>query len=127
MKKLVGVLNYYSSLFSSTKPSWEDVDSALRFIETKVDKNMNDYLDSSFSDEEIKRAVFDIGPSKAPGPDGFPSSFYHHAWEFIDTDIYKAAKRVLNDGAGMDDWNETTITLIPKIKKPENSQRLQTN
>lgn len=38
---------------------------------------MNEDLVRDISDEEIKNTVFQIGPHKAPGPDGFTAVFYH--------------------------------------------------
>lgn len=37
---------------------------------------MNNYLDSPFMDEEIRNAVFQMHPTKAPGPDGMSLGFY---------------------------------------------------
>jgi hypothetical protein len=36
----------------------------------------NDQLCKDFFDEEISNALFQIGPIKAPGPDGFPARLY---------------------------------------------------
>ncbi|XP_039123300.1 uncharacterized protein LOC120259908 [Dioscorea cayenensis subsp. rotundata] len=41
-------------------------------LKTAVDLNG---LEAPFSVEEIKRAMFDLGGDKAPGPDGFPLHF----------------------------------------------------
>jgi hypothetical protein len=37
---------------------------------------MNNKLTNDFFDEEISNALFQIGPLKAPGADGFPSRFF---------------------------------------------------
>jgi hypothetical protein len=37
---------------------------------------MNDVLLAPFSAEEVKKALFDIGDLKAPGPDGLHAIFY---------------------------------------------------
>ncbi|XP_075498859.1 uncharacterized protein LOC142537187 [Primulina tabacum] len=68
--------------------------------------------------EKVRRAVFDMHPSKAPGPDGFTALFYHKLWPIVGEDVTKEVLAILNDQAGMTDWNETLITLIPKIKDP---------
>lgn len=34
------------------------------------------FLESPFTLEEVKRAVFELGSDKAPGPDGFPIHFF---------------------------------------------------
>ena len=36
----------------------------------------NNFLTAPYSEEEIKKAVFQMEHNKAPGPDGFPAEFY---------------------------------------------------
>ena len=42
----------------------------------KVDDRMNETLVKTVTNEEIGDALFQIGPLKAPGPDGFPARFF---------------------------------------------------
>ena len=53
----------------------------LDMIQNKVNGNMNDALCKPFTDDEISDALFQIGPLKAPGPDGFPARFFQRNWE----------------------------------------------
>lgn len=39
---------------------------------------------------EIATAMFQIGPLKAPGPDGFPGYFYHCNWGILKDDVVRA-------------------------------------
>lgn len=111
--------HYFKTLFTSSEPSWNSIEKAIRFIEPRVTKEMNDYLNSEFGEGEIKKAAFDISATKAPGPDGFSAAFFHASWPTIKDDVINEAKEILNNGHLMDSWNETTITLIPKVKKAE--------
>ncbi|XP_074266553.1 uncharacterized protein LOC141589828 [Silene latifolia] len=43
----------------------------------------HEILTAEVSSEEIRKAMFDIGGNKAPGPDGFNSQFYKDTWEII--------------------------------------------
>lgn len=113
------ITTFYSNLYSSTSPTWEAINKASRFVEPRVDQNMNAFLNMEFSNEEIKKAAFEVSQSKAPGPDGFTASFYHHLWDHIEMEVCKAVGDVLNGGSNLDEWNETSVTVIPKIKKPE--------
>ncbi|GJR70110.1 RNA-directed DNA polymerase, eukaryota, reverse transcriptase zinc-binding domain protein [Tanacetum coccineum] len=44
------------------------------------------------SNKEIKDAIFDIGDNKAPGPDGFTSTFFKRAWNIVKDDVANLIK-----------------------------------
>lgn len=79
---------------------------------------MNDSLCRNFSDEEIADALFQIGPLKAPGPDGFPARFYQRNWGLIKSDVVRAVKEFFHTGIMPDGINATAIVLIPKVNQP---------
>ncbi|GKC09721.1 hypothetical protein Tco_1001331 [Tanacetum coccineum] len=47
-------------------------------------------MECRISKEEVKRAVWDCGVDKSPGPDGFSFSFYRHFWPVIEKDVFEA-------------------------------------
>ncbi|GJY52758.1 hypothetical protein Tco_0444422 [Tanacetum coccineum] len=47
-------------------------------------------MERRISKEEVKRAVWDCGVDKSPGPDGFSFSFYRHFWPVIEKDVFEA-------------------------------------
>lgn len=63
-----------------------------RLFQQKVTAEMNDSLCRNFSDEEIADALFQIGPLKAPGPDGFPARFYQRNWGLIKSDVVRGVR-----------------------------------
>ena len=69
---------YFQTLFTSSAPS--DFAESLKYITEKVTPSMNEVLTKSPSDDEIRQAVFDINPEKAPGPDGMTSLFFQKYW-----------------------------------------------
>lgn len=54
----------------------------------KLDQHQQHMLDRPVTDEEIKCAVHQIGPHKAPGPDGILTFFYQEFWSIIKQDIF---------------------------------------
>ncbi|XP_071712936.1 uncharacterized protein [Rutidosis leptorrhynchoides] len=66
------------------------------------------------TDKEIKDAIFDIGESKSPGPDGYSSVFFKEAWDVIGVDVIRAVKEFFCTGQMLRDINNTTIALLPK-------------
>lgn len=68
-----------------------------------TDQNIYTSLNHSFSKEEVQKALFDLHPSKAPGPDGFTAFFYQDAWDTVGDVVTKAVLGVLNEGGSLKD------------------------
>ncbi|GJS11041.1 RNA-directed DNA polymerase, eukaryota, reverse transcriptase zinc-binding domain protein [Tanacetum coccineum] len=48
------------------------------------------YLESDVTNAEIKKAVWECGIDKAPGPDGFTFGFFRHFWYLVDIEVFEA-------------------------------------
>ncbi|KAF5459563.1 hypothetical protein F2P56_019502 [Juglans regia] len=59
------------------------MDNLMQPVKRKVSQQMNEALLAPFRKEEIKDAVFQMGPHKAPGPDGYGACFYQKYWSVI--------------------------------------------
>lgn len=86
-------------------------------FQRKVSDEMNETLCKDFTDDEISNAVFQIGPLKAPGPDGFPARFYQRNWGSLKTDIIHGVKKFFCTGIMPEGVNDTAIVLIPKVDR----------
>ncbi|GJX46034.1 RNA-directed DNA polymerase, eukaryota [Tanacetum coccineum] len=75
-------------------------------------------LDAPFSREEIKRAVWDCGSDKAPGPDGFTFGFFKRFWEVIKEDVFVFVRSFQNRRVIPRGCNPSFIALIPKVNDP---------
>jgi hypothetical protein len=53
----------------------------------KISPEENEAFEDDFSEEEIKRAVFDSYAEGAPGPDGLSFLFYQKFWPIIKMDL----------------------------------------
>jgi hypothetical protein len=80
---------------------------------------MNEKLTKEFSDEEISDALFQIGPLKAPGVDGFPARFFQRNWGMLKKEITAAVKINFSDGIMPEEINETVLVVIQKINDPQ--------
>ena len=70
-----------------------------------------------FTVKEISDALFQIGPLKSPGPDGFPARFYQQNWDVLKEEVVGAVKQFFTDGVMPSELNTTTIVLIPKTNQ----------
>ncbi|KAL9660554.1 hypothetical protein QQ045_025369 [Rhodiola kirilowii] len=101
---------------------WEQ---KLSMIPKVVTNEMNNSLMAPFSDGEVRRALYQMHPAKAPGLDGFSALFYQSNWEVVGDDVVKEVLKCLNDACVKLEWNETLIVLIPKVKKVEKVEDLR--
>ncbi|EEE59033.1 hypothetical protein OsJ_10782 [Oryza sativa Japonica Group] len=85
----------------------------------RVDDGMNAGLCKPFSYDEIADALFQIGPLKAPGPDGFPARFFQRNWAVLKKEVTTAVRNFFLQGVMLAGVNDTSIVLIPKVSKPE--------
>jgi hypothetical protein len=110
-----------TSFFKQLYTRQDEVDPTelLNLFTQRVDDDMNATLCAPFSEKEISDALFQIGPLKAPGPDGFPARFLQHNWDLLKEDITKAVQAFFSSGVLPDEVNETAIVLIPKKNNPE--------
>ena len=68
------IVDYCSALFSSSHPT--DFMELIDAVEPKVTSAMNQMLLRDFQDGDVKKALKQMYPLKAPGPDGMPPLFY---------------------------------------------------
>lgn len=110
------VTRFFGNLFASQLPERRDIRQVNNLIPNKLSNAACEILSHPFTNEEVFKALMDLNPSKAPGPDGFTALFFQNAWDTMEEDISKEVLRVLNEGESLDSWNSTVVTLIPKSK-----------
>lgn len=81
----------------------------------KLASTDSDFLGRMVTDEEIKRAMFDITPLKAPGSDSFHVIFFQKQWDTVGPAIYDWVKMVFNGGVIDAGLNNTLLVIISKI------------
>ena len=107
----------YQDLFTSQSPESSEVSQIVEdAISPKVSDEDNSWLILIPSSQEVKEAVFDIHPDKAPGPDGFSASFFQSNWDIVGEALVKEVQSYFISGSFPASINKTFIRLIPKIK-----------
>ena len=76
-------------------------------------------LVGNFYEEEIRRAVWDCGSEKSPGPDGLNFKFIKQFWPLLKTDIIRFLHEFHASGIFPKGSNASFITLLPKVPDPQ--------
>ncbi|CAM8880259.1 unnamed protein product [Rhodiola kirilowii] len=120
------ITNYFSALFSSqVLISEEEWKQAMNIVPKVVTDDMNEMLIAPFTEAEVRKALFQMHPTKAPGVDGLSALFYQSNWEIVGGDVVKEVLKCLNEGILNSAVNETLIVLIPKVHKVERVEDLR--
>ncbi|GKD64357.1 RNA-directed DNA polymerase, eukaryota, reverse transcriptase zinc-binding domain protein [Tanacetum coccineum] len=80
--------------------TWIDSPILVKNFPNKLNIEQQSDLECDVSRDEIKRAVWDRGPHKSPGPDGFTFGFYRRYWSFFGEicvvgSLYKIIAKIL--------------------------------
>ena len=110
-------MSYFEELFRSTQ--LVNPNDTLSAMESVVTMEANQNLLHPFVAEEVRATLFQMHPSKAPGPDGMSSFFYQKYWHIVGISISHAVLSILNLGKILCKINLTHISLIPKKKNPK--------
>ena len=110
------LISYYQQLFSSSNPI--SIEDAMVDIPNSVDAEMSQFLIAEYTRAEVERAMNQMEPLKAPGPDELPPLFFQKYWRVVGDDVVATVLSCLQSGAIPPSINYTFITLIPKVKSP---------
>ena len=108
--------NFYRDLYHSEGQT--EMQPVLDVLPSKVTSPMNEKLISEIKQSEVKTALFQMFPTKAPGPDGFPAHFFQRHWEMCGEEVTSVVIKVLKGEEDITMINKTFIVLIPKVPSP---------
>lgn len=109
-------VSYFQELFIGGTQL--EVDQCIQALDKKVTDSMNDNLVAEVTVEEISRALHQMPPLKAPGPDGFSACFFQQNWALVHKEVCEAIIHFFNTGMLDSSINITHIALIPKVANP---------
>ncbi|KAL9687575.1 hypothetical protein QQ045_031980 [Rhodiola kirilowii] len=118
--------DYFDEIF---RPSYTDgvVDWSQQLVclQPVISEVMNRGLLEDISEEEVRRAVFNMSPLKAPGVDGIPALFYQKNWGNVRGYVVAYVREFWMNGVLDDRFNKTLIVLIPKKKDADRMEDLR--
>lgn len=86
-----------------------------------VTDEQNAVLTTEVSFDEFTKAVKQMHPDKASGPDGLNPAFFQQFWPSLGREVFETCKGWLNQCKFPNELNETNVVLIPK---KENADRM---
>ncbi|XP_062014320.1 uncharacterized protein LOC133730820 [Rosa rugosa] len=119
------ITSYFSSMFTASDIDLAAMHTTLEVIQPCVTQDMNERLCAEYSLDEVRDALFQMYPTKSPGPDGMPPLFFQHYWNDIGEDVAAAVRSFLQSGQLLRQINFTHICLIPKVSNPEHMSDLR--
>ncbi|GKF88919.1 hypothetical protein Tco_0262882 [Tanacetum coccineum] len=72
-------------------------------------------LDINITKDEIRKAVWNCGANKSPGPDGFTFEFFKRYWSLVGSEFCDAVECFFDKGFLPKGNNASFIALIPKV------------
>lgn len=73
-----------------------EIHRVIESVESRVTNDMNKSLLQPCSDEEIKRALKQMHPAKAPRADSMPPLFIKKIWPIVETSFIATCLSILN-------------------------------
>jgi hypothetical protein len=117
------ITSYYKDLFGEPEEGNLSLDDTMIDDIPQVSPEENAFLTAPYTEEEIKKAVFQMEHNKAPGPDGFPAEFYQTFWEVIKADLLALFVDLHAGRLDLFRINFGEIILLPKVKNAERIQQ----
>ncbi|GMJ01570.1 hypothetical protein HRI_003826200 [Hibiscus trionum] len=105
------IFQHFSAAYNS-KSALEVDELRLDFKQISESQKLN--LERSFSEEEIREAVFSSEGDRAPGPDGFNMDFFKQFWSALKPSILNFFENFYHGKNWEMGLNHSFLTLIPK-------------
>jgi hypothetical protein len=111
------ITTYYKGLFGPPEENNFRLDETRKDDIPQVTDLENEALVERFTEEKVRKAIFQMEHNKAPGPDGFPAEFYQAFWGTIKDDLMALFEDFHNGTLPLFSLNFGTIILLPKCKE----------
>jgi len=88
--------DYFMNIF--TVGTCDRMEECLNTVNHKIIDDMLEVLSRPYSSEEVKAALFRMGPTKTPGPDGMNALFNQKIWHIVGNEVTDAMLDFLHSG-----------------------------
>jgi hypothetical protein len=89
----------------------------------QVSTEENDLLTTPYSEDVVKKVVFQMEHNKALGPDGFPAKFCQSFWDTIEAELLHMFNVLHAGQLELFRLNFGEVILLPKVNEAERIQQ----
>lgn len=114
---------YYKELFGPAPGNLFHLSPDTWGSHEKLNDEDNEFLTRPFSEEEVRKALFEMESNRAPGPDNILAEFYKCCWDFVKIDIMCLFEAFHAGNLNVARLNYGIITLISKISGAKKIQQ----
>lgn len=72
------------------------MDNVLNSVDQVIMDGMNETLTQPYTEDEVRKALFQMHPSKEPGSNGMSPFFFKKYWHIVGLDVTAAVLSVLH-------------------------------
>jgi mannosylglycoprotein endo-beta-mannosidase len=116
------ITKYYKTLFGPPEEANFSLDESQTGDIPQVSNEENAFLTAPFTEEEVRKAIFEMEHNKAPGPDGFLAEFYHTFWDITKVDLLELFNDLHKGQLKLFKLNFGDIIMLPKMKDADRIQ-----
>ncbi|XP_031127611.1 uncharacterized protein LOC116029708 [Ipomoea triloba] len=114
----IAIQSYFTNIF--TKDAEADLCRVPHGNFPRLCENDWEIFNAEFTIEEVRAALYEMRPLKAPGPDGFHAMFYQKAWPVVGKSVFKQVDLFLKSGV-MEEGNDRLKPILKKLVGQEQS------
>jgi hypothetical protein len=107
---------YYKDMFKFEPRPNMNINENFFSKEEKITQEENRILEERFTEEEVKKVVFESYSDRTPGPDGLSFIFCQQFWDVIKGDLMDMFEDFYTGKLDIYSLNYALITIIPKEK-----------
>ena len=108
--------DFYSKLYTSSKPNLNDIDEYLNELQqhNTINENEKNLCDRNISVKEVTKAVESLNRNKSPGLDGLTPEFYKHFWSKLKLHFMNMINESFELGQLPDSLKKSVLALLFK-------------
>uniref|UniRef100_A0A803QQP1 CCHC-type domain-containing protein n=1 Tax=Cannabis sativa TaxID=3483 RepID=A0A803QQP1_CANSA len=122
------VQSYFRNIYTTDGVDNEALQSVFSKVPCTITESDNRAITQPFTAADIYEALKSMNSDGSLGIDGMFVMFvmfYTNYWGIVGDLVTRSVLKVLNEGGDPTSFNQTLITLIPKVKKPINMTQLR--